>query len=349
MKRLLTIILAITLVFTMTACGEKTDTTTATTPDTTTVATTTTETTQADADSHYPVTIETYNFAHEKVEVTFDKAPEKVFVEGANNIEIMMALGLADKIVLLTGPEADKILPDLQEEYKKCERIDKMPSKEDLLALEPDFILAWYGAFSKKAFGDVDFWHEREIRTYMSLNSFAMGKNVPMGLKYEYKDIMNIGKIFNVEEKAAQLVKDINKQVEEVGEKTKDLPAPKVAIIEEYNPGEFTVYGEQMLAGSLAVTLGAELAMGADIMYTTAGEENVIEANPEVIFVVYYGELTPEEAADKIYKNEAFTSLDAVKNKRVYGLALSGIYTSGLRTKNGLIQLSKGMYPELFE
>ncbi|MFQ7453897.1 MAG: hypothetical protein ACLRNQ_23765 [Flavonifractor plautii] len=46
-----------------------------------------------------------------------------------------------------------------------------MLSKEDLLALEPDFIAAWYSTFSDKRLGDVDFWHERSVGTYMALNS----------------------------------------------------------------------------------------------------------------------------------------------------------------------------------
>ena len=32
-----------------------------------------------DGDSHYPVTITTYNYENEPVEMTFEKAPEKVF------------------------------------------------------------------------------------------------------------------------------------------------------------------------------------------------------------------------------------------------------------------------------
>ena len=32
-----------------------------------------------DGDSHYPVTITTYNYENEPIEMTFEKAPEKVF------------------------------------------------------------------------------------------------------------------------------------------------------------------------------------------------------------------------------------------------------------------------------
>ena len=42
-----------------------------------------------------------------------------------------------------------------------------LKNNEDLLALEPDFIAAWYSTFSDKRLGDVDFWHERSVGTYL--------------------------------------------------------------------------------------------------------------------------------------------------------------------------------------
>ncbi len=56
-----------------------------------------------DGDSHYPVTITTYNYENEPVEMTFEKAPEKVFAYANSNIEELLALGLGDKKLLQPG------------------------------------------------------------------------------------------------------------------------------------------------------------------------------------------------------------------------------------------------------
>ena len=48
--------------------------------------------------NNYPVTITTYNYENEPVEMTFEKAPEKVFAYANSNIEKFLALGLGDKI-----------------------------------------------------------------------------------------------------------------------------------------------------------------------------------------------------------------------------------------------------------
>ena len=44
--------------------------------------------------SHYPVTIDTYNYAKEQIKVTFDKMPEKVVCTNQTQTELMLYFGL---------------------------------------------------------------------------------------------------------------------------------------------------------------------------------------------------------------------------------------------------------------
>ena len=53
--------------------------------------------------------------------------------------------------------------------------------------------------------------------------------------------------------------------------------------------------------------------------------------------------------AKLITENPAFSSLDAVKNGRVFPINLSGIYCSGLRTLDGVLAVSTHLYPELYQ
>ena len=86
-----------------------------------------------------------------------------------------------------------------------------MLSKEDLLALEPDFIAAWYSTFSDKRLGDVDFWHERSVGTYMALNSGCRGGSgtYQQTVADECQDILTLGMIFDVQDRAEALVAEI--------------------------------------------------------------------------------------------------------------------------------------------
>lgn len=53
--------------------------------------------------SHYPVTITTYNYAGELVETVYEKAPERVVAVYQGCIETMIALGLEDHVIASYG------------------------------------------------------------------------------------------------------------------------------------------------------------------------------------------------------------------------------------------------------
>ena len=170
-----------------------------------------------DGDSHYPVTITTYNYENEPVEMTFEKAPEKVFAYANSNVEELLALGLGDKIVAACGLDGD-VREDLKDEFDKIQYMDTKPSKEEVVAMEPDFIAAWYSSFSDDWLSDVSFWQERDVNTYMSLNSAAKGpaSEFPRTIEDEYEDILNLGKIFDCEDKAEEIVDQMKGEIDKV-------------------------------------------------------------------------------------------------------------------------------------
>ncbi|BDF71316.1 iron ABC transporter substrate-binding protein [Oscillospiraceae bacterium] len=308
------------------------------------------------ADSHYPLTITTYNYAKEQVQYTFEKAPERVYAQAQDNIEILLALGLGDKIVGASGLDGE-IRPDLAEEFAKINYYDSMPSKEELLGLEPDFITGWYSTFSDKRLGDVDFWQERGIGTYMALNSACRGPSSenPQTIEEECQDILTLGAIFNVEDRAQAIVDEIHAELDKIKAYVADRDKLSVAVLEDEG-GTYRVYGEDVLGGNVAMQAGAELAVGKHGDNGNIGAEDLIAANPDAIFMVWYDGYTVgdvdyagEQVTKLITENPAFASLDAVKNGRVYAINLSGIYCSGMRTLDGVLDFAKNLYPELYQ
>ena len=72
-----------------------------------------------DESDYYPVTVEVYNNAQELVPYTFEKCPEKTLVYGRNNVEILLALGLGDKIEMVA--DCSSVLPEYAEEFAKLD------------------------------------------------------------------------------------------------------------------------------------------------------------------------------------------------------------------------------------
>ena len=353
MKRMIAMLLCAALcVGSMTACSEqqpKEETKQETTQETPEQATG--EETQAEAETeisennHYPVTISTFNYAKEPVEYTFEKAPERVLTFWSNSLETMLALGLGDKIVCAVGMDEESVLPELKPELEKMKNTEyynefkdsnAAMSKETAIMLEPDFILAWKSSFSDKTIGDVGYWHENGVGTYMALNSNDISEK--RTVENEYTDILTIGKIFDVEEKAQALVDNMKAEVEKVTSETKDQPKKSVLIIELMKDKIWT-YDETYLAGDMVKM------MGGDLINTEReiGAEHIVELDPDVLIVI-----GNEEKKQSVMENPAYASLKSVQNGNVTAIDLSEVYTSGVRTIYGLQHIGQALYPELY-
>lgn len=337
------------MMLTLAACAgtaqvQQTEVTTAQTTSETTRAVTT-ENGAVIEDSFYPITIKNFNRANEVIDVTYKKMPEKVFAVYQNSIETLLALGLEDKIVACAGLDQD-VKPEYAQAFAKVNYLTEFsPDKESVLALEPDMILSWYSYFGDKKLGDVDFWHARDVGTYIMQNSGASPERV---LENEYTDILTIGKIFNVEDKANAIVDEMKAEVEKIIKVANKMDKKPRVIVLEVGKEDIRVYGENTLGGDMVKQIGADLVMSPKNRMTS---EALIEANPDVIFTVYFGGSSSLEDADaameKIVANPKYASLSAVKNGRVYAISLGEMYCSGTRTLDGIKRLARGIYPEL--
>lgn len=296
-------------------------------------------------DSYYPVTITNYNYAKEPIEITIEKEPTKVFAVYQNSIETLLALGLEDKIVAAAGLDQD-VKPEYQAAFEKINYLTEFsPDKESVMMLEPDFILSWYSYFGEKKLGEVDFWHEKGVKTYMMKNSGAAEER---SLNNEYEDILTLGKIFNVNDKAEKIVEEMKTKVEAIAkEAQKNTEKPNVLVM-EFGKDNVRTYGKDTLGGDMVNSLGASaLSPEGNKM----SNEDLIQANPDVIFTVYFGSSSSVADADAaielLTKDPKFASLKAVQENRVYAISLGEMYCSGTRTLDGIVKLAKGIYPEM--
>ena len=331
LKKITAILLTSMLAFSMVSCGKNTQGT---------VQSGLGVESQENKDSHYPVTITTYNYEKEPVELTFEKEPEKVVAVYQNSIETLLALGLEDKIVAAAGLDHD-VKDEYKDAFSKVNYLAEFtPSKEAIVMEKPDFILGWYSLFSEKVLGDIDYWNENGVNTYISLNSGVKDERT---IENEVADILNLGKIFNVEDKAQALVDNINKKVDEVSKKVNGKDKQSTMVVEFFDDDIYT-YGSKTLAGDMVTKLGGDLLnpQGGNI-----GLEDLIKLDPDCIFVSYMDRGNEEvinEQVNKVLNNPVLLGLSAVKNKRVYAIPLGDMYSSGIRTIDGINTFANGLY-----
>ncbi len=298
--------------------------------------------------SHYPVTITNWNYAGDEIHETFEAAPQKVLAVYQGSIETMIALGLEDHVAASYGLD-NEIKPEWQAGLDKMNYQDSVfaPDKETVTLLEPDFVFTWSSFFGPEKLGDVDSWQAKGTNTYINTNT-RRGDH-PRTIENEFNDILNIGKIFNVEDKAQALVDQMQNEIDQTLTAAEGQDAPSVAILEFLDSGT-TNYGANTLGGDMVIRLGGQLTMPDA---AKAGFEDIVTANPEVIFVVTMPgrgddpDQVTKEALDHVTENPAVASVSAVQNNRVYPIMLGDMYASGPRTYDGIKTFAAGIYPDL--
>lgn len=290
----------------------------------------------------FPVTVQSCNR-----EVTFDAPPAKAIANDVNLVEMMLALGLRDRMVGYTGVSGWKTLdeelragiaelPELSAQY---------PTREVLLGAEPDFFFAGWN-YGMKVGGEVtpETLEPLGIKTYeLTESCIFVGPKARSTMQDMYNDLLNLGLIFGVEDRAKDLVAGYEARLAEI-----------TSAVDRTNPLRVFVYdsGEEspFTAGAYAIpTALIEAAGGKNIMddldksWATVAWEPVVERNPEVIVIVNYGDVTAEQKIAFLEANPAFANVDAVKNDRYVVLEYVEA-TPGPRNIRAVEKLVKGFW-----
>lgn len=292
-----------------------------------------------------PVEIETLDSRGETVTETFTHPPERVVAVWQNSIETLLALGVGDRIVAAMGlPSHDYLRPEYRDAYDRIpytsmENLDV----ETIRMQDPDLIVGWASSFDKKTLRGTDFWEGRGVGTYIAPGSSS--KIQVHTIDYEYQDILNLGKIFDREEKAQELVSKMQDEIERAEGKAQKMGHHPRGLIIEYLGKDITVYGERSLAGNILTSMGGEL-LGTGMR--TISKEQLIEMDPEALFMVVcenaYDQM--DQSVERLYQDQALQGLRCVKEKRIYPLPLYAIYSAGVRTYDGIQIIGRGLYPE---
>lgn len=236
------------------------------------------------------------------------------------------------------------ILPRLEDKYKNMNVLSETyPSKEAVLALNPDLIMGWKSVFSEKNLGSVESWNEKGVKTFIQRNS---GISKEQTLEDVYSDINDIGKIFNIEEKSTKYVDDMKSRINSISEKIKSVKEPmKVLILEGEGENKYRVYGPKTLVSDMVSKVG-----GVNIAKDSGsvGVENIIEMNPDAIVLIHYlMQNKDNQEESSLLDNKALKNVTAIKENRIIYTPLSETYAGGVRTVDGIERIAKGLYPDL--
>lgn len=298
--------------------------------------------------ANYPVIIENYNTQGELEQMVYMKPPERVVAVWQNSIETLLALDVGDRIIAANGvPDKKFFHKEYQQKYSSIPYTGlQLLDLETTIMLQPDLIVGWHSTFGAKVLRSTEFWHKRGVNTFIARSS--MMDNNPRTLKNEYQDILDLGKIFDKNEKAQQLVNKMQKEIKYATTQTAGFKLRPRALIIEFLGKEPSVYNAKSLGGNIVQELHGELLASKN---RTVGMEQIVDLDPDVIFVVItefnYGR--EQDMINRITQHKALKHLRCVENGRVLTLPLYAIYSSGVRTYEGIKIIAGGLYPDLYK
>lgn len=291
----------------------------------------------------YPLTIQSCNR-----EVTFKQAPKHAVSHDINMTQMMLALGLEPSMAGYSGVTGWKsVTPEMQSLLDGLpELAAKYPSVETLLNANVDFFFAGWD-YGMRIGGDLtpQTLQPLGINVYELTESCAFVMKRPAArLEDTYNDLRNLGKIFDVQDRANALIAQMQAQVAKV---RKDLPAHKPSVF-LYDSGE----DRAMTSGRLGMPQALiDAAGGRNILedvessWTRVNWENVVERNPQVIVIVDYGEVSAEQKEQFLLNNKALQSVDAIRNQRFIVIPYVQA-TPGIDNVLAVETLAKGFHGE---
>lgn len=289
----------------------------------------------SDTSGSFPITVDNCGMKQ-----TFDGPPERVVTIKSTSTELLLALGLGDKIVgraFDDGPIPDRWAGDADSIPKLS---DKAPSQEVVLDKEPDLIYAgWESNLSADNAGERDSLEKLGVNTYVSPAACKEPKYQPDKMTFEllFEQFMEIGKIFDVPDKAETL---IGKQKHQLADVRK---AESGTTALWYSSATSTPYvGGGIGAPQMMLdTLGLEnIAADVNDTWTSVSWEKIAEANPDVIVLVDAEWNSAEQKKTYLKKNPVTSEMDAVRHERYLTIPFPAS-EAGVRSANATARMGE--------
>jgi iron complex transport system substrate-binding protein len=267
--------------------------------------------------------------------VTIESEPKKIVSLIPSNTEIAYELGLGEKIVGVSD------FDNYPEDVKNKEKIGGMEfNVEKVISLQPDLVLA----HASNALNSKEGWQQLKDAgiKVLVVNDAKTFEDV-------YQSIELIGKATGTTEKAEEIIKNMKTKLADIQEKAKSIKAEdQVAVWVEVSPApEIYTAGKGTFIHDMLEMISAKNVAGDQEGWPMYTEEKAVALNPDVI-VTTYGYYV-QNAAEQVMARPAWKDVPAVKNKRVYDVNSDLVTRPGPRLVEGVEELAKVIYPEVFK
>ncbi|MGI5391522.1 ABC transporter substrate-binding protein [Streptomyces sp. CA-251251] len=288
--------------------------------------------------------------------VTVEAPPERAVSLNQGTTEILLSLGLADRMVG-TATWTDPVLKGLERANGKVHRLaDDQPSFERVLDVEPDFVASSFtSTLGKGGVAPREKFEELGVPTYLSPADCEGKDNTgdgdgsrsePLAMDTVYREVRELARVFGVEERGEKLVSGLESRVAKAAAGT----GAENATVLYWFANQESPY----MAGCCGAPGIITNALGAKNVFDDSTQEwpqinweTVADRDPDLLVI---GDLTrrsqtAESAAKKIAfleSNPATRNMKAVRAKR-YVLLSGQAMNPTIRTVEGVEKVAAAL------
>ena len=264
-------------------------------------------------------------------EVVIPDNIERIVSTAPSNTEIIVELGLSDKLVCV-----DTYSLGIEGLSEGIENMDfTAPDAEAIVELDPDIIVA--SGYNKSGSADDPF---KAISDAGIAVVYVPSSESIEGI---YEDITFIADTLNVSEKGEAIVAQMKEKVEEISAIGKTITEKKKVYFEIGPAPTLYSIGNETFVNEMIELIGAENIFKNEIAWISPTEEAVIDANPDVILTnVNY----LENPTAEITSRDGWEHITAVENQAVYYIDADASSRPTPNIVKALEEMASAIYPD---
>ncbi|WP_375002959.1 ABC transporter substrate-binding protein [Aeromicrobium sp. CTD01-1L150] len=286
--------------------------------------------------------------------VNIDGVPEAVVGLYPSQTEMLLRLGLGDRLVGQAQVGAARLPEDIADEATDVPTLseDTPPSREDLLAAEPDFVFSptTYEFSEDQGFASTDQLADAGAAAYVATGG-CFDRRMTGTVDDLFTDLETLGTVFAVEDEAAELIDQSQTELDRVESAIDGVDRLTVAQV--------------FVEGSTLSAIGGGVEFD---MLQRAGAEPVFSPDDDAFAEFFAAQITPEELANREpealvfavdsdeaeqstreYLRTTFPDLPAVREDRLIAIETADTMPGTLGNVEVVTQVAEALYPEAFE
>lgn len=278
--------------------------------------------------------------------VTFTEMPKAVLACNVYAAENMAMLGLGDYLVGRPVPanEAEKPIAETADILNNVPEIEK--SHENALATGADLLIGQVSSFKESSWGSYEMFESKGINCLTITGTIVADETV----EDIYTDLRNLGKIFKVEDKAEEVIAELQSRIDAVQQRVAgvaDEDKPVVFVMDSISGNEIYTTSSGLESNLIELAGGVNATRNmADSRWFTTSVETLIETNPDIIIFNDYGTQTIEEKEAFLNDNPALADVPAVKSQNYLVIPLAEVMQD-VRAASACEKFADFFYPDL--